>query len=70
MPVELGRVSRELVADLFGGQRHSELAARGNRNLGRGGGFVVVISAVAHFVRARGKTAELGRAFGHGLILT
>ena len=69
MPVELGRVSRELVADLFGGQRHSELAARGNRNLGRGGDFVVVIGAVPHLVRAHGKAAELGRVFGHSLIL-
>ena len=30
---------------------------------------MVVISVVAHFVRARGKTAEFGRAFGHSPIL-
>ena len=69
VPVKLGRVSRELVADLFGGQRHGELTACGNRDLSRGRSFVVVIGAVAHFVRARGKAAELGHAFGHSLIL-
>ena len=70
MPVKLVRVRRDRIADLLGRQRHDELAAGINGNLGGGGGVMVAIGAVTHLVRADGAVRNLGHAFGHDLILT
>ena len=69
MPVELVRVRRDRIAGLLGRQRHDELAAGINGNLGGGGGIVVAIGAVAHLVRADSTTRNLSHAVGHALIL-
>ena len=44
MPVKLVRARRNRIADLLGRQRHDELAASVNGNLG-GGKFVVTLPA-------------------------
>ena len=69
MPVKLVRVRRDRIANLLGRQRHDELAAGINGNLGGGGGVMVAIGAVTHLVRADSTIRNLSHAFGHALIL-
>ena len=69
MPVKLVRVRRDRIANLLGWQRHDELAAGINGNLGGGGGIMVAIGAVAHLVRADSAIRNLSHAIGHALIL-